>query len=142
MPVSRFSYRQAVAADAPAIMGVRLAVRENVLSNRTAVTVAATAAYITGAGRGWVAEADGAIIGFSIANRSGLIWALFVRPGWEGRGIGTRLLADCVGWLRGIGVAEAFLDTGAGTRAEGFYRHAGWYESARDGENVVFRRAL
>ena len=119
-----------------------MAVRENVLSNRTAVTVAATAAYITGPGRGWVAEADGAIIGFSIANRSGLIWALFVRPGWDGRGIGTRLLADCIGWLRGIGVAEAFLDTGPGTRAEGFYRHAGWHESARDGENVVFRRAL
>ncbi len=140
--MSRFSYRQAVAADAPAIMAVRLAVRENVLTSHATVTVPATAAYVTGPGRGWVAEADGVIVGFSIANRSGLIWALFVLPGREGRGIGTRLLAECVGWLRGIGVAEAFLETGAGTRAEGFYRHAGWRESARDGEDVEFRLAL
>ena len=140
--MSRFTFRQAVAADARAIMAVRQAVRENVLTNRNAVTIAATAAYITGPGRGWVAEADGVIIGFSIANRSGLIWALFVRPGWEGRGIGIRLLGACTAWLREIGVVEAFLDTGSGTRAEGFYRHQGWYEAARDGENVVFRRAL
>ena len=87
-------------------------------------------------------KADGVIVGFSIANRSGLVWALFVRPGWEGRGIATRLLALCIDWLRAIGVAEAFLDTGPGTRAEGFYRHQGWHEGARDEENVVFRLAL
>ncbi len=123
-------------------MAVRLSVRENVLTDRTAVTIPATAAYITGPGRGWVAEADGAIIGFSIANRSGLIWALFVRPGWEGRGIATRLLALCTRWLRDIGVEEAYLDTGPGTRAEGFYRHQGRQEAGRDDRDVQFRLAL
>ena len=140
--MSRFAFRQAVAGDSAAMMAVRLAVRENVLVNRDAVTISGAAAYITGPGRGWVAEADGVMVGFSIANRSGLIWALFVLPGWEGRGIGTRLLDACVDWLRSIGVGEAFLDTGPGTRAEGFYRHRGWQEAGRDDRDVGFRLTL
>lgn len=132
------AYRQATLADQPAVHAVRLAVTENRLRYPFRITRADYDAYVTTVGRGWVAEIDGAIIGFSFANRSGLIWALFLRPGFEGHGIGKHLLSLCLAWLREIGITTAFLDTGAGTRAEAFYRRQGWHETARDGDSIAF----
>lgn len=136
------TYREARLDDEAAITAVRLSVRENVLRDPTKVTHADYVAYLTEIGKGWVAEIDGRIVGFSFANRSGLIWALFLRPGTEGRGIGKHLLRLCTDWLRSIGVRRAFLDTGPGTRAEEFYRRQGWEEVARDDLKVDFRLML
>lgn len=130
--------RLATLDDWPPVQALRLAVRENQLTNPDSVTRAHYDAYLTTEGRGWVAEENGTIRGFSIANRSGLIWALFVAPGHEAQGIGTALLALCTDWLRSEGVTQAFLETGANTRAETFYRRAGWRETGRDGESVSF----
>jgi GNAT superfamily N-acetyltransferase len=136
------TYRIATLEDHAGITEVWMAVTENRLRYPFRVTHADYVAYITEVGRGWVAEIDGEIIGFSFANRSGLIWALFLRPGFEGRGIGKKLLGFCLDWLREIGVDVAFLDTGAGTRAETFYRRQGWRETARDGDSIAFAREL
>jgi N-acetylglutamate synthase-like GNAT family acetyltransferase len=136
------TYREAALADEQAIFALRLSVRENVLRDPSRVTHADYVAYVSEIGKGWVAERAGEIIGFAFANRSGLIWALFLRPGCEGQGIGKQLLQRCTAWLRAIGVREAFLDTGAGTRAEEFYRRQGWTEVARDELKVDFRLRL
>ena len=136
------SFREATLDDWAAITEVRMSVRENVLRDPSKVTYKDYVAYVTEIGKGWVAESDGRIVGFSFANRSGLIWALFLRPGNEGRGIGKALLARCTDWLRAIGVREAFLDTGAGTRAEEFYRRQGWREVERDALKVDFKLLL
>jgi GNAT superfamily N-acetyltransferase len=136
------TYRQAELADEDAIFAIRLSVRENVLRDPSRVTHADYVAYLTEIGKGWVAERDGAIVGFAFANRSGLIWALFLRTGCEGQGIGKQLLRHCTDWLRTIGVREAYLDTGPGTRAEEFYRRQGWREVARDELKVDFRLVL
>lgn len=136
------TYRRATLADRDAISAIRLSVQENILRDPSRVTEADYRAYIDEIGRGWVAEIEGRIIGFSFANRSGLIWALFLAPGHEGHGTGRALLALCLAWLREQGVAQAFLDTGAGTRAEAFYRRQGWRETARDGSSIAFALAL
>lgn len=136
------TYREATLADWAAITEVRMSVHENVLRDPSKVTRADYVAYVTEIGKGWVAETSGRIIGFAFANRSGLIWALFLRPGSEGRGIGKQLLSLCLDWLRAIGVREAFLDTGAGTRAEEFYRRQGWREVDRDELKVDFKLRL
>jgi GNAT superfamily N-acetyltransferase len=140
--IARVTYREATLGDWAPITDVRMSVHENVLRDPSKVTHADYVAYVTEIGKGWVAERDGTIVGFAFANRSGLIWALFLRPGNEGRGIGKALLQLCVDWLRTIGVREAFLDTGAGTRAEEFYRRRGWREVERDDLKVDFRLAL
>lgn len=132
------TYRIATLADHAAISDVRMSVTENALRYPFRVTRADYVAYITDIGRGWVADIDGEIIGFSFANRSGLIWALFLRPAHEGQGIGKHLLALCLAWLRDIGAGSAFLETSAGTRAETFYRRQGWRETARDGNSIAF----
>ena len=134
--------RRATTADWPEVSALRLSVAENRLSNPASVTQAMYDAYVTTIGRGWVAELDGQIVGFSIANRSGLIWALFVRPGFDGRGLGRALLDTCLAWLTALGAPRAVLDTDAGTRAERFYRRAGWHEVTRHGREITFRLHL
>lgn len=134
--------RRAAPADWPAISDIRLSVRENRLGNPAAVTRAIYDDHVTTIGRGWVAELDGRIEGFCIARNDGHIWALFVRPGFEGRGLGQALMGECVAWLAATGVAEANLETGTNTRAERFYRRFGWRETERKGNDVAFRLAL
>jgi len=119
--------RLATPDDIPAMHGVRLAVRENALRDPARVQPADYATLLTGAGRGLVAIVDGALVGFGIADAASRnLWALFVAPGFEGRGIGRRLHDELLDWLFGQGPEPAWLTTAPGTRAEQFYTVAGW----------------
>jgi GNAT superfamily N-acetyltransferase len=82
--------------------------------------------------------------GISAADpRDGTIFALFVHPSYEGRGVGRALLPLACDLLRESGHATATLTTEPGTRAEQFYRRDGWTEVGRqeDGQ-IVFRKSL
>ena len=124
------------------VMALRLSVQENRLSDPGRVTREMYLDYIQARGRGWVAEEGGVILGFCVAALDGEVWALFVRPGCEGRGVGQALMAACVDWLAAQGVGEAVLETGAGTRAERFYRRFGWIEAGRSRSDVTFKLPL
>ena len=120
------SIRQARPSDAAQMHRVRLSVRENrlisvVLSEHDYVEA------IESTGRGWVVEQQGVIVAFAVGDSSsGSIWALFVDPGHEGRGYGRRLHDIMVAWLWEQGHDRLWLTTEPGTRAERFYREAGW----------------
>jgi GNAT superfamily N-acetyltransferase len=134
-------FRKAVVADIPALFEVRMAVTENVLSDPSKVTPEIFADYLSASGKGWLCEDEGRAIGFSVASLGDAsIWALFVRPGYEGRGVGTRLLELATGWLFDAGAPRVILSTEAGTRADRFYQRCGWArgEVRPDGE-VGFR---
>jgi GNAT superfamily N-acetyltransferase len=121
--------RDAKLSDVTAMNSLRLQVRENVLSDPSLVTEEMTAEAISASGRGWVFEEDGGILGFSIAlDQDPSIWALFVLPGFEGRGIGNLLHEAAVDWLWSRGAARIWLGTDPGTRAERFYRDRGWQQ--------------
>lgn len=118
--------RQAQRADIPGMHRVRLAVVENRLTS-SAVTEEHYVPEIEDTGRGWVVEADGVIVGFSIGNAmTGNIWALFVDPAHAGRGYGRLLHDAMVQWLFSRGVKRLSLSTQANTRAHRFYDTAGW----------------
>ena len=136
--------RLAGPADIPRIAAIRAAVRENRLRDPATVTPAMIAEFMDGIGRFWVYEERGRIIGFSAADfRDGHIWALFVEAEHEGRGIGRALLDRACAVLLARGHLEANLATGAGTRAERFYRRDGWREAGRDAQGEIsFRKAL
>lgn len=120
-------FRQATSADIPAMSRIRLSVTENVLSDPGRVTGKMYEDYLEVAGRGWVAEIEGDIVAFCYAARDdGSIWALFVRPGNEGRGLARHLLGLAVDWIFELGHASARLDTTAYTRADRFYAMQGW----------------
>ena len=135
-------YREAREADLPAMTVVRTSVAENHLSvaqmAARGITNASVAASFGADAKGWVAERDGAIVAFAIADRaSGAIFALFVMPGDAGRGIGGRLLARAVGWLWDNGAARAWLETREGTRAAAFYARRGWVAVDSDGRGSI-----
>ncbi len=106
---------------------IRLAVTENVLRDPTRITAAMYEEFLERSGRGWVAESDGAVVGFSYAdNVNASIWALFVQPGHEGRGLGKALLDLATDSLFQQGHERIRLTTGADTRADRFYAARGW----------------
>ena len=106
---------------------IRLAVTENVLSDPGRITVQMYEDYLAALGRGWVAEIEGSVAAFCYADKNdGSIWALFVDPGYEGRGLAKHLLGLAAEWIFALGHASVRLDTGAGTRADRFYAMQGW----------------
>ena len=130
--------RQATEADIPEMMALRLSVRENRLLDPSQVTVEDCRRYVT-RGNMWVWDEDGALLGISAANGdTGWIWALFVRPEHEGRGIGRALFTAACDALIAAGFRALQLSTDPDTRAARFYRAAGWRETGRtpDGELI------
>ncbi|MGL4811210.1 MAG: GNAT family N-acetyltransferase, partial [Beijerinckiaceae bacterium] len=119
-------------------------VRENHLSMEQlaarGITNDTIAASFGTTSKGWVAEQDGHIVAFSIADRStNSIFALFVLPGHEGKGMGKVLLTSARDWLISEGARTIWLTTGAGTRAEVFYAAQGWHRAGMAaGEEVRF----
>ncbi|HEV7349760.1 GNAT family N-acetyltransferase [Telluribacter sp.] len=125
-------FRQALISDFPATMKVRLAVRENILSNPDLVTVAHFESILRTGGRGWVCETDGELVGFSIVDiRQRIVWALFVSPDYEKRGIGKTLHDLMLTWSFEQDIEELTLSTQPGSRAEVFYSKAGWTRKDR-----------
>jgi GNAT superfamily N-acetyltransferase len=134
-------FREATLDDIAALSEVRLSVTENVLSDPSKVTYETYVTYLCEAGKGWLCEVGGEVVGFSVASLADAsVWALFVRPEFEGRGIGGRLLGLATGWLFDMGARSVGLSTGAGTRADRFYEERGWRrgEVKPDGE-VCYR---
>jgi GNAT superfamily N-acetyltransferase len=135
--------RRATHDDTPRVTEIRLAVRENRLVDPSRVTAADYAWFVDNPGV-WVWEEAGEVLGFGAADtRDGSIWALFVAPGHDGKGIGRALLAKACDVLRDAGYKRATLGTGAGTRAEGLYLRAGWaHTGAMKGDDVELALAL
>lgn len=136
--------RQATASDIGEMHHVRMSVRENTLADYSVLTPEKYRAHLENVGRGWVYEHAGRTVGLAIVNRSeASIWALFVEPEFERRGIGRALHDTMLAWLEEEGVREVTLGTEPGTRAAGFYGAAGWsFEGVDEGGEAVFKRTL
>lgn len=118
--------RPATRADLPRIYEVRHGTAENRLTDPALVTDAEVAWYMDEA-IFLVSEDEAGVQGFACVNhQTGYVWALFVIDEAQGRGHGAALLNAAVAQLRKAGHRQAFLTTGGGTKAEGFYRSRGW----------------
>lgn len=119
--------RQATRDDTAELWRVRYAVMENRLTPGR-ISDAELHAYLETYGRGWVVElAPDRIAGFAIGDaRDGNIWAMFVDPPLHGQGHGRRLHGVMVDWLFAQGLTRLNLGTQPDSRAEAFYRRAGW----------------
>lgn len=126
--------REAKIDDIKQIQIVRNAVKENMLSDPNLVTDKDCEEFITQRGKGWVCEIDNEIIGFSIADlKENNIWALFVHPDFDKRGIGKKLHDIMLDWYFEQTKQTVWLGTAPNTRAETFYRKAGWKEVGTNG---------
>ena len=131
-------FREAEVKDIPQMQIVRNAVKENTLSNPALVTDADVEDYITRRGRGWVCEINELIVGFAIADLIDKnIWALFVHPDAEGKGIGKQLHDRMMNWYFSQTDETVWLSTSPGTRAETFYKMQGWKEAGVYGKGEL-----
>jgi GNAT superfamily N-acetyltransferase len=131
-------FREATANDIPQLQRVRHAVKENVLSDPGLVPDSDVLDYITRRGKGWVCEDGERIVGFSIADVQGNnIWALFVEPGYEGKGIGRELHRLMLDWYFSQTAKTVWLSTAPHSRADLFYRKAGWTETGLYGKGEL-----
>jgi GNAT superfamily N-acetyltransferase len=130
--------REAHIDDIKQIQFVRNSVKENALSNPNLVTDEDCRMFLTERGKGWVCEVNGQVVGFSIADLLGRnIWALFVQPGFDKQGIGRQLHDIMMDWYFDQAQESVWLGTAPGTRAEAFYRKAGWHETGTHGKGEI-----
>jgi GNAT superfamily N-acetyltransferase len=120
-------FRTAALSDIKQIQVVRHLVKENILRDPGRVTDQDVAYYISVNGKGWVCEAEGLVVGFSIADLADKsVWALFVRPDFAERGIGKELHRLMLDWYFKQTKEKLVLGTSPDTRADRFYRLQGW----------------
>lgn len=133
------TYREMTVADIPAALKMRFTTNENAitpeqLEQQYGVTVRSLTPRLSAELKGWLCAADGQVVGFAMADRSdGEVEVLAVRPGYEGFGIGRRLLELAVDWLREQGCSPIWLcaTPNPDLRASAVYRHLGWRKTGR-----------
>ncbi|MBK9733111.1 MAG: GNAT family N-acetyltransferase [Chitinophagaceae bacterium] len=130
--------REAKIYDIRQIQFVRNAVKENMLSDPELVTDDDCKVFLTERGKGWVCEIDHQIVGFSIVDlKDNNIWALFILPAFEKQAIGRQLHEVMLDWYFAQTKDKVWLGTAPGTRAEKFYRKAGWSEIGIHGKGEI-----
>ena len=130
--------REAKPTDIPQIQIVRNAVKENQLSDPALVPDKDVEDYINRRGKGLVYEIYLIITGFaivSVLDRN--VWALFVQPGYDKKGIGRILHDEMLNWYFQQTSETIWLSTAPGTRSELFYRKAGWTEEGLHGKGEI-----
>ncbi|WP_297207033.1 GNAT family N-acetyltransferase [uncultured Pluralibacter sp.] len=91
------------------------------------ITESTVAAMLEGSA--WVAADGGRIVAFSmILPQDACLFAAFVLPEYENRGLGKKLVLNAEEALFEHH-ALIWLETCAKTRAAGFYQHLGWVET-------------
>ena len=130
--------REALVTDIPEIQIIRHSVKENILSDPNLVSDADCVEYITNRGKGWVYEIINLMVGFAIADlQENNIWALFILPEYEKNGIGKKLHDTMLKWYFSQTDKTFWLSTSPNTRAEKFYRNAGWREVGVYGKGEI-----
>ncbi|MDC8756431.1 GNAT family N-acetyltransferase [Janthinobacterium fluminis] len=122
--------RLADATDIDTIFDIRTSVKENHLSRdqlaERGITHDAIREALLAAPCIWMADVNGTAAGFAMADGAeGSIFAAFVRPESEGRGLG-RLLMDKAETFLFQQHQRIWLETDGASRASGFYRKLGW----------------
>jgi ribosomal protein S18 acetylase RimI-like enzyme len=145
-------FRQMTVEDVPATFSVRTSTVENAITmERLESDYAITPQSLTDSmGRdvkGWVCTDSGTVVGFAMGNHTTAeVLVVAVRPEYEGRGIGKKVLASVRDWLFDAGHEEIWLlaTPDPRLRAYGFYHSLGWRGTGkivRDDEIMILRAA-
>ncbi len=143
-----FNVRPATAADVEALFDIRTSVTQNHLSReqmaQMGIDAEALTALLSAAPCAWLAEVDGRPVAFSMIDLDdACLFAVFVRPAFEGRGLGTAVLRPAEQALFAHHARIWLVTDGReGVRANGFYQRHGWAVSeALDDGDLRYEKA-
>lgn len=142
-------FREVTADDVHDLFLVRISTDENPMSLEELEQAGYTEQFVKEKLRsefkGWLCEADGRTVGFTVGNReSDEMLVIAVLPAYINRGIGSRLLSMVERWLFANGNDRIWLTTDIDTklRAYSFYRKNGWRDSeVKDGLRYMVKSA-
>ena len=121
--------KEAQTKDIDELHKIRTSVLENILPDPAMITGDDYAEFLTSRGKGWLCEIKNEIAGFAIVDLvKNNVWALFVLPSQERKGVGKKLHDTMLDWYFLQTTEKIWLGTAPATRAEKFYRKAGWEE--------------
>jgi ribosomal protein S18 acetylase RimI-like enzyme len=132
--MSQFTIREVVESDMDSLFDIRGRTRENAISRTYLESIGITAeswsaSIRSGDQQTWVCSDGATPVAFCGADATtGELVVLAVLPGYEGLGIGKRLMNHAVEWLRSRGLRRLWLATSPDptVRSHGFYRALGW----------------
>lgn len=149
MGMSDVSLRQIVPEDMEAIFDVRVRTWHNPNGAEEmasmGITPEAVIALMEKNLRGWLAECEGRVVGFTMGDKStGEMWVIAVLPEYENRGIGKALMEKVEAWLiaEGNDVLWLTTDPDENFRAVGFYRRLGWEDWKMEDGDRFMRKAV
>lgn len=119
----------------PYVYEIRFSVEENILlAHQIQYLLRKQAIEDIEQGGGWICKVghDYAGFGFGIYANEPLIGGLFVKPEYQSRGIGSRILENITNWHFENGNNVVYLTTDPGSRAEAFYERRGWVKLGYD----------
>lgn len=128
----RLIVRVAGTEDIEALFSIRTSVTQNHLSReelaKMGITPESLHELISAEPCAWLAEVEGVAAGFSMADQEeGSVFAMFVRPEFEGRGLGRMLMERAEEALfRKHRTIWLVTSAASEVRANGFYRKLGW----------------
>ena len=143
--MSALEIRAAKAGDSTAIVAVVkeswLSANKDLIPGDSLSQLAHSAHLSTMVAREWghihVAIMDGALVGAVGVNPAGVIWMLYVLPGYQGCGVGSALYDAAIGALKQAGRRKALLEVlAANESAVAFYRARGWVPEGRRTEHI------
>lgn len=122
--------RLATIEDVDCIFDIRTSVCENHLSRaelaQMGITDETIEQAIAAEDATWIAEVDGTPVGFAMADaEEGSVFAAFIKPEWEGMGLGRQLMEHAERFLFARH-DTLWLETDGSSRVHGFYRRLGW----------------
>ncbi|WP_295463792.1 GNAT family N-acetyltransferase [uncultured Pseudomonas sp.] len=139
--------RLATLADVEALFAIRTAVADNALTRGQLADLGITpdtiATALAAEPCAWVLELGGEVVGFSMVDlAAGEVFALFVRPDCQGRGIGSRLLAAAeTALFRRHALIWLVTDGASSVGANAFYEAQGWRRVAQlEGTDVRYEK--
>jgi ribosomal protein S18 acetylase RimI-like enzyme len=136
-----FLIRPAEGSDTGDMFDIRASVHENRLRlddlSSHGLTPVFIRALIEAAPCAWMAIAEDRAVGFSMVDlEDATLFSLFVRPEYEGRGIGRALMAQAEDAMFRRH-PQIGLETSAASRAARFYAGLGWQIAARLGDGNI-----
>jgi GNAT superfamily N-acetyltransferase len=132
---SEFSYRQMTERDVGDFYSVRFSVSENKIHpHQVHLLNSNLLREKIRQGGGSVCEYRGQVVGvcLPVITDKPFISALFVKPDFDGNGVGHTLLDRALAWLTAKGVKQVSLVTDPGSRADKIYQHLGWQRGELD----------